>query len=136
MSEQLFREERSTSWDNIEEMKADIPCKEVLPAVPRPLNQLRKKYAVAQVVDKEKGTVREPRKEEIYRKYYEVKFRRMCEKNAVDLYQDYLTRVRSDYDQKNKNIFNNRSQFTNFSQQILCLPAKSRTRVQDLINKK
>lgn len=107
-----------------------------MPGPPRPLNSVDKdKYALQACLDLN-GQVKEHKQTEAYEQYYSVKFKRMCEKQAVGMYKDYLARVKSDYETKKQAIFSNKSQFTNFSQQILCLPVKSRVKVNKLIEQR
>jgi len=61
------------------------------------LNTLDKdKYGIRSFL--EKGHLSEKDRESAYRQYYSVKFANMCEKQAEALYEDYLSRVRSEYD--------------------------------------
>ncbi len=107
----------------------------MLPGAPRPLNQVdQDKYQIGEYL--ENGQLIETKRSEAYEQYYKVKFERMCDKQAVDLYKDYLSKVKSEYELKKKKIFSNKSQFSNFSDQLLCLPAKSRARVQMKIDEK
>ena len=56
----------------------------------------------------------------------------MCEKQAVDLYHDYLTRIKSEYEIKHKRMAKD-TKFQSFEEQLLCLPSKSRTKVKENI---
>lgn len=60
----------------------------------------------------------------------------MQEKKALSTYHDFLSRVKTSYDNKKKEMMLNNSQSNNYEQQLLCLPAKSRARVRDKIDKK
>ena len=60
----------------------------------------------------------------------------MREDKAFALYHDYLSRVKSNYAQKKEKFLVDKSQFNNFGQQLLCLPAKSRARVKKKIEKR
>ena len=59
----------------------------------------------------------------------------MCEKQAVDLYHDYLTRIKSEYEIKHKRMAKD-TKFQSFEEQLLCLPSKSRAKVKENIQKR
>lgn len=61
----------------------------------------------------EKSTLIPAKRTEAYEKYYKQKYERMCEKQAEGLYEDYLKRVKNQFDQKSRCI--DKSQFTNFT---------------------
>ena len=48
-------------------------------------------------IDKEKYGIKSQEQDKAYEQYYRVKFERMCKKQAVGMYKDYLTRVKSDF---------------------------------------
>ena len=47
----------------------------------------------------------------------------MREKQAINLYQDYLNKVKSEFEQKKKKMVQDKSMFNNFGQQMLFLPS-------------
>ena len=101
-------------WDLSESETGDVPCKEQMPAPPRSLQAIDKsKYSMQDYLHN--GHLIEETKTDAYAQYYKVKFEHMCEKQAVDLYHDYLTRVKSEYEMKNKRMAKD-TKFSNFDQ--------------------
>ena len=91
----------------------EIPCKAQYPKPPKPLNMLNKdKYGLQEYNFSGKLTTVE--KEEAYKKYYEVKFKELCTKQANGIYEDFLSRVNSAYEKKKNSHLNNRSQYANY----------------------
>ena len=72
-------------------------------------------------------------KEEAYQKYYEVKFKELCTKQANGIYEDFLSRVNTAYEKKKNSHLNNRSQYANYDQLLLAMPLKSQERVKEAI---
>ena len=55
------------------------------------------------------GHLIESMRDEAYKQYYKVKFKNLCLKQADVLYEDYLSRVRSEYDNRKKKMVHNKS---------------------------
>ena len=122
-------------WDVSESENGDIPYKDQLPGPPRSLNAIdQSKYQMENFLHN--GQLIEEKKNQAYEHYYSIKFKQMQQKQAVDLYQDYLTRIKSEYELKKIRLKNDKSQFSNFGTSLLCLPLKSRKRVKQKIEKR
>lgn len=116
-------------WWEISDSDSEIPQKEHIPPPPRNLAFVDKyKYNLAHCM--EDGQVKEHMKQEAYERYYSAKFQSMQEKKAMAIYKDFLSRVKQSYSKKKSQLLVDKSQFNNYGQQLLCLPAKSRARVR------
>ena len=53
------------------------------------------------------GSLRIDKRNDAYEQYYRLKYERMCEKQAEKLYDNYLKRVKNEFDQKSRNMMMN-----------------------------
>lgn len=82
------------------------------------------------------GQLIEEKSNQAYEQYYRIKFKKMQQKRAKEIYENYLNRIKSEYEIKNKRFQKDKSQYSNFGNSLMCLPLKSRRNVKKKIEQR